>query len=65
MYFFDVIGGHRVREGSENWAKLTNIMTFGHFSYISTPPNLDINTFSGSISLWRLLIDSVHLYVLL
>ena len=64
-YLIDGIGGDGVRKGSENWSKLTNIMTFLHFSFIFIPPKLDMNTFSGSISLWRLLVDSEPLHVLL
>ena len=65
MYLFGIIGCHRVRLGSENWSKLTNIMTFGHFSFIFLPLKLDMNTFSESISLWRLLVHSELLHVLL
>ena len=36
-YFFDAIGGHRGREGSKNWSKFIEIMTFVQFFYISTP----------------------------
>ena len=52
MYFFDIIGGHKERKGSKNWPKLTNIMTFWHFSYISIPQKLVMNTFSDSVNLW-------------
>jgi len=41
-YFFDAIGGHRRREGSENWAKLIEIMTFVQFSYISTSQKIAV-----------------------
>ena len=50
--------------GSKNWSKLTDIKTLEHFSYIFMPSNLDMNTFSGSISLWRLLVDSEPLHIL-
>jgi len=65
MYLFGIIGGRRVRLGSENWSKLTNIMTFGHFSFIFIPPKLDMNKLAESISLWRLLVHSELLHVLL
>ena len=65
MYFFGVIGVHRVRPESEIWSKLTYIMNFLHFSYFFIPPNLDMNAFSGSISLWRLLVHSELLHVLI
>ena len=64
-YVIDGIGGERVREGSENLTKLTNIMTFGHFSFIFIPPKLDMNKLAESISLWRLLVHSELLHVLL
>ena len=64
MYLFGIIGGHRVRLGSENWSKLTNIMTFGHFSFIFIPPKLDMNAFSDSISLWKLFVHSELLHLL-
>ena len=65
MYFFVIIGGHIGHEGSQNWSKLTDIMTFQHFSYIFRPTKFDVNTFSGSMSLWTLLIISEPLHVLL
>ena len=45
MYFFGIIGGHRLRPGLANLSKLTYIMTFEHFSFILIPPKLDMNTF--------------------
>ena len=64
MYFFGVIGVHRVRPESEIWSKLTYIMNFLHFSYFFIPPNLDMNAFSGSISFWSLLVHSEHLHII-
>ena len=40
-------------------------MTFGHFSFIFIPPKLDMNKLAESISLWRLLVHSELLHVLL
>ena len=36
-YFFGAIGEDRMRTGSENWSKLTEIMAFGHFRTFSRP----------------------------
>ena len=41
--------------GSKNWYKLTEFMAFGHFLYIFIPPKVEMNSFSGRISLCRLL----------
>ena len=65
MYFFGVIGVHSVCLESEIWSKLTYIMNFGHFSYFIIPPNMDMNAFSGIISLLRLLVHSELLHVLI
>ena len=40
-------------------------MNIGHFSYMLIPQKLDVNTFSGSIRLWRLLRDSAPMEILL
>ena len=64
MYFFGIIRGYIKCMGSENGSKLTHNMTFGHFSYIFISPKLDMNTFSGSVNLWRLLVESKPLYLL-
>ena len=54
-----------MRNRSENWSNLTSIMNVDHFSYILVTQKLDVNTFSGSISLWRLLRDSGPIEILL
>ena len=54
-----------MRNRCENLSKLTSIMNIGHFSYILIPQKLDVNTFSGSISLWRRLRDSGPIEILL
>ena len=41
--------------------KMTKYTTFGHFKCIFTSKNLVLNTFSGSINLWRLLGEYEHL----
>ena len=55
--------GPQSASGVGKLVKLTYIMNFGHFSYFFIPPNLDMNAFSGSISVWRLLVHSEHLHI--
>ena len=54
MYSYASIGLLSVSEGLK-LLKITKYTTIGHFKSISTPPNLDLNTFPSITNIWRLL----------
>ena len=55
MNFSGSIRGFIAGKGFQKLVKMARYTTFGYIPYISTSHKLEINPFSGSTNLWRLL----------